>query len=420
MKRALIAICMLSLIGGAATWAVAGDAKAPDKPIELKSSEHKKMWVKFNHATHESVECDVCHHAAPSDAKDAYVSCGASEECHSLKGTRERDPQSLFWAYHTKNSERSCYGCHTAMLGPGCRRKVSHSLSAAPQGEILRGSFFWSPDGCRGRVCALDRSFSEVFSGPCSLQGCNKRVSLYNRSFGTAGGLSGVLACLDFRILAFPERPERKPADGRAICGRAAGFSMETRMRIGKWDHDAFVAVVKDFHGHVAPGVIIGGYMVEMARRTLPEGILYDAVSETVQCLPDAIQLLTPCTVGNGWLKVYHFGIYALSLYDKYTGEGTRVRLNVEALDAYPHVRAWFLKEKPKREQEPELLREEIRTAGMDLLQAAPVRIHPDFLVKKGKGVVRRCPRCGEWYPAVLGDLCRRCQGDGPYLAGKE
>ena len=84
---------MLSLIGGAATWAVAGDAKAPDKPIELKSSEHKKMWVKFNHATHESVECDVCHHAAPSDAKDAYVSCGASEECHSLKGTRERDPQ---------------------------------------------------------------------------------------------------------------------------------------------------------------------------------------------------------------------------------------------------------------------------------------------------------------------------------------
>ena len=48
MKRALIAICMLSLIGGAATWAVAGDVKAPDKPIELKSSEHKKMWVKFN------------------------------------------------------------------------------------------------------------------------------------------------------------------------------------------------------------------------------------------------------------------------------------------------------------------------------------------------------------------------------------
>lgn len=190
-------------------------------------------------------------------------------------------------------------------------------------------------------------------------------------------------------------------------------------MRIGKWDHDAFVAQVKNFHGHVAPGVIIGGYMVERARQTLPEGILYDAISETVQCLPDAIQLLTPCTVGNGWLRVYHFGIYALTLYNKQTGEGTRVRLNVEALQDFPHVRAWFFKEKPKREQEPALLQAEIKSAGMDLLQAAPIQIHPDFLVRKGKGVVGRCPSCGEWYPTVLGKTCRICQGDGPYTCHK-
>lgn len=86
-----------------------------------------------------------------------------------------------------------------------------------------------------------------------------------------------------------------------------------------------------------------------------------------------------PLHGGQRLAESLSFGIYALSLYDKYTGEGTRVRLNVDALDAYPHVRAWFLKEKPKREQEPELLREEIRAAGMDLLQAAPIRIHPDF-----------------------------------------
>ena len=151
----------------------------------------------------------------------------------------------------------------------------------------------------------------------------------------------------------------------------------------------------------------------------LPEGILYDAISETVQCLPDAIQLLTPCTVGNGWLRVYHFGIYALTLYNKQTGEGTRVRLNVEALQDFPHVRAWFFKEKPKREQEPALLQAEIKSAGMDLLQAAPIQIHPDFLVRKGKGVVGRCPSCGEWYPTVLGKTCRICQGDGPYTCHK-
>ena len=60
-------------------------------------------------------------------------------------------------------------------------------------------------------------------------------------------------------------------------------------------------------------------------------------------------------------------------------------------------------------------LHREIREAGFDLLQAAPVRIHADALRRKGKGQVIRCPRCGEWYPAELGSTCRPCQGAGPY-----
>ncbi len=184
---------------------------------------------------------------------------------------------------------------------------------------------------------------------------------------------------------------------------------------IGSWTHDEFVEEVRKFHCHVAPGVIIGGYMVEMARRALPQGILFDAVAETVQCLPDAVQLLTPCTVGNGWLRVYHFGIYALTLYDKHTGEGIRVRLDADNLDRWPNVRGWFFKEKPKREQDSDALHREIREAGFDLLRAAPVRIHADALRRKGKGQVIRCPRCGEWYPAELGSTCRPCQGAGPY-----
>lgn len=31
------------------------------------------------------------------------------------------------------------------------------------------------------------------------------------------------------------------------------------------------------------------------------------------------MQLLTPCTVGNGWLRIMNFGIYAVSLFDKRT-----------------------------------------------------------------------------------------------------
>lgn len=121
MKQALIAMVAFSLICGASGLAGAEEDKAPDKAIELKSSASKKMWVKFDHASHDSIDCEVCHHAAPSDATSKYVSCGASEECHYIKGSKERDVQSLFWAYHTKSAERSCYGCHNTMVEKGCR-----------------------------------------------------------------------------------------------------------------------------------------------------------------------------------------------------------------------------------------------------------------------------------------------------------
>lgn len=102
-------------------------------------------------------ECDVCHHAAPSDAKDAYVSCGASEECHSLKGTRERDPQSLFWAYHTKNSEPFLLWLPYGHAGTGlpvratclpraAEPKESKSQSVCcPAGRDPAGQFFLEP-----------------------------------------------------------------------------------------------------------------------------------------------------------------------------------------------------------------------------------------------------------------------------------
>ena len=92
-------------------------------------------------------------------------------------------------------------------------------------------------------------------------------------------------------------------------------------MSIGSRTHEEFMEEARAFHGYPAPGLIIGGYMVELAKRHMPEGVLYDAVSETAHCLPDAVQLLTPCTFGNGWLRVLPFGIYAVTLYDKATGE---------------------------------------------------------------------------------------------------
>ena len=96
-------------------------------------------------------------------------------------------------------------------------------------------------------------------------------------------------------------------------------------MNIRSYTFEQYVERVRDFHGFAAPGVLIGGFMVELAYQHLPEEGLFDAISETAKCLPDAIQLLTPCTVGNGWLTVINMGRYAMTLYNKYTGEGVRV-----------------------------------------------------------------------------------------------
>ena len=62
-------------------------------------------------------------------------------------------------------------------------------------------------------------------------------------------------------------------------------------------------------------------------------------VTETVVCLPDAVQLLTPCTIGNGFLQILDWGKFALTGYDRETLAGVRVWLNDEALTDWEALR---------------------------------------------------------------------------------
>jgi formylmethanofuran dehydrogenase subunit E len=182
-----------------------------------------------------------------------------------------------------------------------------------------------------------------------------------------------------------------------------------------KWTYDEFAEAVARFHGYPAPGVLLGFHMVEAAKQLLPEGILYDAICETSWCLPDAIQMLTPCTVGNGWLRILYFGLYALSLFDKYTGQGVRVYLDTQKLTQWQDVADWYLKRKPKHGQRSDRIREQIRSEGHRMFSLQPVQVRPDHLLKQSKGQIRMCPVCGEAYPAKHGDTCRLCRGDSPY-----
>jgi formylmethanofuran dehydrogenase subunit E len=187
-------------------------------------------------------------------------------------------------------------------------------------------------------------------------------------------------------------------------------------MNIGSYAYEEYIRIVKSFHGNLAPGLVIGGFMVDLAQKNLPEGKFFDAICETPICLPDAIQLLTPCTLGNGWMTVFDFGKFALTLYDKSSGHGIRVYLDVEKLKQWPEVYSWYMKLKPKKEQDFDLLMAQIKEAGDGSLSMQSVRVEPEKMRRPKVGSTAVCSGCGESYPMKDGDRCRPCSGESPYL----
>ena len=182
------------------------------------------------------------------------------------------------------------------------------------------------------------------------------------------------------------------------------------------FDVEAYLHLVQSFHGHVAPGVVIGGFMVHLAQGRIPEGVLFKAICETSTCLPDAIQLLTPCTMGNGRLDIVNFGRFALSLYDKDLGNGFRVFLDSKKIDKWPEIKNWFFKLIPKSEQKNDLLLAQIKESGQNLCEIQPIQVRSQFLQKQKRGEIVICPCCQEAYPAKDGEVCRGCQGQSPYI----
>lgn len=105
--KTLIAICAALLIAQAAH---AGNLLSIREPILLDYGASPRLAVEFNHDAHKSVKCRTCHHIKDAEGK-RFVKC-TREDCHSLKGSRQRDPMSEFMAYHARGTDKSCYGCH--------------------------------------------------------------------------------------------------------------------------------------------------------------------------------------------------------------------------------------------------------------------------------------------------------------------
>lgn len=179
---------------------------------------------------------------------------------------------------------------------------------------------------------------------------------------------------------------------------------------------ERYIDKLLEFHGNLAPGVLIGGFMVDAAVRRVTEYEFFDAICESASCLPDAIQLLTPCTIGNGWLKIVDAGRFAIALYDKKSGNGVRVSMDASKLDRYPEIKNWFMRLVPKREQDGDALLQEIRAAGQTILAIKPVTVSPALRGKHASPSVALCESCGEAYPQNGSPRCLACQGMDIYI----
>ncbi|GAB7022115.1 FmdE family protein [Salidesulfovibrio brasiliensis] len=187
-------------------------------------------------------------------------------------------------------------------------------------------------------------------------------------------------------------------------------------MNIGQYTFEEFKEIARQFHGYPAPGLLIGGYMVELAKSHMPEGTLFEVIVESNKCLPDAVQLLTLCSTGNNWMRVVNLGRYALSMFDKYTGEGVRVYIDTEKIEQWPDIADWFLKRVAKADQDTDLLFAKIKEAGAAYTSVERVTIPERFLGHKQMRAIGVCPACGEAFPTNDGPICRGCQGEAPYV----
>ncbi len=181
-------------------------------------------------------------------------------------------------------------------------------------------------------------------------------------------------------------------------------------------DFDDFVISMEEFHGYRSPGILLGGLMIEASLDELGDTPYLNVATETVVCLPDAVQLLTPCTIGNGFLQTIDWGKFALTCYDRLSLSGVRVWLNPDALGGFPLVRQWLEKSSHKKEKLPfEALAAEILVAAKEVISQRPVHLHRSL--KESQSVpTGRCPVCGESYPLHLGSACPACQDQAYYF----
>ena len=169
-----------------------------------------------------------------------------------------------------------------------------------------------------------------------------------------------------------------------------------------------------DFHTYPAPGILIGLYMVDYALSLLnakPTEKLY-GIAESQKCIPDALQVITNCTIGNNRLRIISTGRFAICMNrasEAETAEGVRICMNPASLHDTPALQAWFANSKDfdKKTMSKQVVTD-ILKKGRKMLLCEKVRIP---IIPKEKWDTGVCSSCGEHIPSYMleGDICPGC-----------
>lgn len=168
---------------------------------------------------------------------------------------------------------------------------------------------------------------------------------------------------------------------------------------------------VVPFHGYLSTGVFVGIQIYNIARRSLgfSEGDRLFVTCETLSCMPDALQVLGGCTIGNKGLKIEDHGKMAATISRRApkgasTAKGVRIVLDPAKTASYPRLHSWYMNAGLVSHEEAisDLIRAE---DGVYTWKMVDVKV-PEKPEKR----IAVCRECSESF-VLRGDegLCRGC-----------
>ena len=166
------------------------------------------------------------------------------------------------------------------------------------------------------------------------------------------------------------------------------------------------------FHGYLSSGAFIGMQILALARRLLniQRKDRIHVVCETVNCLPDAFQILAGCTIGNKGLLIRNTGKMA-AIITRHTapGElapGVRVVLDITKVEPFEKLYEWYLN--LRKVPHEEVIK--ILTAVGDKVYSYTYLNVP--VEPRQKKLIAICRRCGEVFIQRVRNetLCMVCE----------